>query len=264
MIYIIFQLHFTLDPKPDACYARGSYPGTNIMKKKRSVLMPIGIPSKTTRNKHNFLKKTVLSFQIMSLNKQQREKFLNTNITHKYDLLHFLPTIGQPQLAGLYLKSFYNGIKRNRLQLPNSMISDDSKFCSYCGSVYIAGFNMKMRLREETTAHNQSTSKLCYECLHCGHTKEFLIEQKSEKEPIPAKSEFVAVWPTSDTTKMEASTAGFEVVRDKDKVKKKSSAKDRAKKRKMNSLSNMLSIKKQKEENKKSKLSLSLMDFMQK
>lgn len=58
-------------------------------------------------------------------------------------------------------------------------------------------------------------------------------------------------WPQRDTTSKEEG-----------KIKKNTTAKERAKKRKQSTLSNLLAIKKEKEEAKKNKVSLSLMDFM--
>ncbi|CAR23143.1 Snm1p [Lachancea thermotolerans CBS 6340] len=181
----------------------------------------------------------------MSLNRQQREKFMASHICHKYNLLHVLPGIGQSQLSGLYLKSFYNGVKRNQLQLPEPLVNG-SKFCDSCGVVYIAGVNLDMKVQE---AENDGVGakSLVYTCRNCGKHKHFQISVKI-REPTPKPAEaFVAKWPAK---------------KDESKVKKLT-GKERAKKRKLDSLSSMLSRKREEEESKK-KLSLSLDDFLQK
>ncbi|SCU81820.1 LANO_0B04280g1_1 [Lachancea nothofagi CBS 11611] len=191
----------------------------------------------------------------MSLNRQQREKFTASHISHKYNLVHLLPSIGQSQLSGLYLKSFYNGVKRNRLQLPEQ-VTDGTKFCENCGLVHIAGVNLDMKIVDNPYGNDLKTKTLEYKCSKCGEVKHFPVERREFEEPQKAPESFVATWPGPQNSKKENAHS------DSSKVKK-SSGKERAKKRKMNSLANMLSKKKEQEANKKS-MSLSLDDFLQK
>ncbi|CEP61287.1 Snm1p LALA0_S02e10990g [Lachancea lanzarotensis] len=194
----------------------------------------------------------------MSLNRSQREKFVATHITHKYNLLHILPGIEQTQLAGLYLKSFYNGVKRNQLCLPES-ITNGTKFCEQCGVVHIAGVNLEMQVvKRETKTSGKSGRTLQYKCTQCSAIKEFVFEaaEVSRDELQKSTKELVS----------EGTSAGKikPLMENESKVKKQSSAKNRAKKRKMNSLSNMLNKKKEADASKKRSLSLNLNDFLQK
>ncbi|SCU77526.1 LAME_0A01398g1_1 [Lachancea meyersii CBS 8951] len=193
----------------------------------------------------------------MSLNRTQREKFVSTHISHKYNLLHILPGIEQTQLAGLYLKSFYNGVKRNRLHLPEPLING-TKFCEKCGLVHIAGVNLEMEIVEKSAENNENKSRILqYRCKSCGEVKEFQCEnsKSAEREAQNATSGFVAKWPSATDAASHTTTNS--------KVKKLPSAKERAKKRKMSSLLSMLNKKKEANSTKKS-LSLSLEDFLQK
>lgn len=182
----------------------------------------------------------------MSLNRQQREKFVVSHMCHKYNLLHVLPGIEQTQLSGLYLKSFYNGARRNRLQLPDHL-SKGTKFCDHCGVVYLAGVTLDMKVEESDKKSDEITKKLNFRCLSCSHSKVFPLETKPAEETSSANETFVAKWPAKP----------------KDLDVKRSKPKERAKKRKLNSLSSMLT-KKREDEAKKKKLSLSLNDFLQK
>ncbi|CUS24791.1 LAQU0S19e01706g1_1 [Lachancea quebecensis] len=181
----------------------------------------------------------------MSLNRQQRENFTASHICHKYNLLHVLPGIGQSQLSGLYLKSFYNGVKRNRLQLPEPLVNG-SKFCDKCGVVYIAGLNLDMKV-EEAIKDGVGEKSLIYTCLKCNKHKQFPITTKGPEHAPKQPEAFVAKWPAK---------------KEESKVKK-ITGKERAKKRKLDSLSSMLSRKREEEVSRK-KLSLSLDDFLQK
>ncbi|SCU93058.1 LADA_0G01112g1_1 [Lachancea dasiensis] len=193
----------------------------------------------------------------MSLNRQQRERFTATHIAYKYNLLHYLPGIEQSQLSGLYLKSFYNGTKRNRLHLPEHL-TNGTKFCEKCGVVHIAGLNLNMAIvdvmaSDDESVHNQV---LEYKCLLCGKVKQFDIgnSKRIESQQGPREG-FVAKWPSGQKTSHDAAEVNGS------QVKKLASGKERAKKRKMNTLANMLSRKKDEEANKKS-ASLNLEDFL--
>ncbi|SCU78508.1 LAFA_0A06942g1_1 [Lachancea sp. 'fantastica'] len=195
----------------------------------------------------------------MSLNRSQREKFVATHIAHKYNLLHILPSIEQPQLAGLYLKSFYNGTKRNRLNLPDS-ITNGTKFCESCGVVHIAGVNLEMQVVEkEVKASAKPERTLEYKCLQCSTTKEFTLEAAERfREDLRTTTSQPTIKGTSARNVEPHTTENASM------VKKQSSGKERAKRRKMNSLSNMLNKKKEAEASKKRSLTLSLDDFLQK
>ncbi|CCF59471.1 hypothetical protein KAFR_0H00620 [Kazachstania africana CBS 2517] len=190
----------------------------------------------------------------MSLNKEQTERFRDRHIRQEYELLHLLPAVGIPELSGLYLKSFYNSTKKYRLTLPTSITDANSKFCGTCGVLFVPTFNLSMKVITPYDKDDKAApTSLQYECLNCRKTSNFEIE-------VPKKLKHSHhVDATSGKLKSET------FLEDKKKVIK-SSAKDRAKKRKMNSLSNLLN-KKKKEDERKSKnqgslSSLSLDSFM--
>ncbi|AQZ17601.1 SNM1 (YDR478W) [Zygosaccharomyces parabailii] len=176
------------------------------------------------------------------MNRAQSERFRDTHLMYKYNLIHLLPSMEVPELSGLYLKSFYNGTKRYCLQLPQYIIEPNSKFCGTCGTVRVPTFNTQMAVVEEISENSAETFRaLQYTCLHC-NTEARLAPRKVE----PNKSR-------------EIVTRSHEPLNNK--VGKKSSAKERAKKRKKSTLSNMLSQKN--EEKKKNSFSLSLESLMQ-
>lgn len=183
------------------------------------------------------------------MNRVEAERFRDKQISQKYNLIHLLPTLNVPELSGLYLKSFYNATKRYQLQLPPLIREPEAKFCGSCGCVRIPQRNSRLSVIEEVEADTPSR-KLQYTCLHCKHVAIFpLVELPKETDPDqnPTNEKFTATWPRREKT------AG--------KVDK-SSSKMRAKKRKMNSLSSLLS-KKNEEREKRSSSSLSLESFMQ-
>lgn len=188
----------------------------------------------------------------MGLNKQQREKFLTSHMNYKYNLLHILPSISQPQLSGVYFKSFCNASKRNQVTLPEQIIADSVKFCGSCGIVFISGVNMRMRLVEECDDNGKILRTLQYTCINCSHVKNLFFDQKDTSCSEKSKEHFVATWPVPKPNSSDTENNG--------KVKK-NAAKERAKKRKMNTLTNILS-KKRETEQKKNKLSLSLEDLL--
>ncbi|AMD22529.1 HHL241Wp [Eremothecium sinecaudum] len=182
------------------------------------------------------------------MNKNQKDKFKERHISHKYNTLHTIPRVGIPQISGLYLKSFYNALKRNRIALPTSILENDRKFCSSCGCIQICGYNLEAKVVESKTA-GSITRNLAYKCLNCNKVKLFELSSQEDTTSVE-KSPFIAKWPK---TPSENKTKGA--------VTKKT-AKDRAKMRK-NTLSNMLASKKQ-ETASKNKVTLSLSDFLQK
>ncbi|AQZ15975.1 SNM1 (YDR478W) [Zygosaccharomyces parabailii] len=176
------------------------------------------------------------------MNKAQSERFRDTHLMYKYNLIHLLPSMEVPELSGLYLKSFYNGTKRYCLQLPQYITEPNSKFCGACGAVRVPSFNTQMAVVEEISENSAEISRaLQYTCLHC-NTEASLAPRKVE--PNKAKETVAGLHESLNN-----------------KVGKKSSAKERAKKRKKSTLSNMLSQKN--EEKKKNSFSLSLESFMQ-
>ncbi|QLQ78384.1 hypothetical protein HG537_0A06310 [Torulaspora globosa] len=181
------------------------------------------------------------------MNRLEADKFRDKQISQKYNLLHLLPTLNVPELSGLYLKSFFNATKRYQLQLPGLIAESEAKFCGSCGLVRIPQRNLRLSIIEEVEAKVPSR-KLQYTCLHCKHVATFPLELSKEIEPDqdPTNEKFTATWPRREKV------AG--------QVDKKSS-KLRAKRRKMNSLSNLLT--KKHEERNRSSSSLSLESFMQ-
>ncbi|QLL30821.1 hypothetical protein HG536_0A06360 [Torulaspora globosa] len=183
------------------------------------------------------------------MNRVEAQKFRDKQISQKYNLIHLLPTLNVPELSGLYLKSFLTATKRYQLQLPSLIGESEAKFCGSCGCVRIPQRNSRLSVIEEVEA-NVPSRKLQYTCLHCKHAATFpLVELSKESVPDqePTSEKFTATWPRREKV------AG--------KVEKNSS-KIRAKKRKMNSLSSLLS-KKNEEREKRSSSSLSLESFMQ-
>lgn len=174
----------------------------------------------------------------------------------KYNLIHLLPSLEAPALSALYLKSFLNATKKYELCLPSSIVDSDAKFCGKCGCVRISNFNTKMWIDEDTadkTGSNQRT--LIYLCLNCGRKAKFpLICEPQEDEVNQQENSnnagFVANWPKSVEKK------------DVNKVLKKNTAKERAKKRKSSTLSSMLAEKSESQK-KKTLSSLNLESFME-
>lgn len=191
----------------------------------------------------------------MSMNREQSDRFRDRHLGQKYNLLHMLPSIQVPELSGLYLKSFHNGAKRYKVQLPAFIEDSDSKFCGSCGCIRIPNYNVKMYTIEYTDVETGGISRnLEYRCVHCNHVAKFSMNNAFETvnsgSVPPAKTTFTATWPK--TVRQEAVNS---------KVEKRNSAKDRAKKRKMNSLSSLLSKKNNEKKNKNSP-SMSLESFM--
>lgn len=178
----------------------------------------------------------------MFMNRSQSEKFRDVHLRHEYNLIHMLPSTEMPALSGFYLKSFYNGAKRYRLQLPEFITEPDSKFCGTCGAVRVPSFNTEIAMVETGDDEGERIRALQYTCLHCSAQAKLaprkIVPEREEKLP-------------SDSPQVQR----------RDKIRKKSSAKERAKKRKKSTLSNMLSQKN--EEKKSSAFSLSLESLMQ-
>lgn len=176
-----------------------------------------------------------------TMNRVQSEKFRDVHLNHKYNLIHMLPSTEVPALSGFYLKSFYNGTKRYRLRLPESIVEPDNKFCGNCGAVRIPLFNTDMSITESNIENSgESIRALQYTCLHC-KTQAQLAPTRIQKE-IPERDEQRVKFKKEEQKK--------------DKVNKKTSARERAKKRKRSTLSNMLSQKNEEKKNKSFSLSL--------
>ncbi|QEU58543.1 Snm1 [Kluyveromyces lactis] len=186
--------------------------------------------------------------------RRDREKFMDRTMAHKYNMVHHVQRLGEPQLSGLYLKNFYNTAKRYRLPLPESIRADNVKFCGNCGCVRIAGYNLTMNLLRETDENGVVTRNLRYQCGHCQSEYNFEVDKTEPKKDPSSKEASPKVdiqWPRQSSPEVND-----------DKIKKNTTAKERAKKRKQSTLSNLLASKKEKEESKKKNVSLSLMDFM--
>ncbi|AEY96756.1 FAEL228Wp [Eremothecium gossypii FDAG1] len=177
------------------------------------------------------------------MNRLEKDNFMRIHLQHKYTLLHHLSSADVTHLSGLYLKSFYNAVKRNRVVLPNIICDGDVKFCGSCGIVYVAGVNLQAHVQETSQEDGIVKKELVYKCLKCSHEKRFVLSQSDP--PVP-KTPFVAKWPSKENSKSSIA---------------KSSGRERAKKRKKNMLSNLLAAKKQ-HESTKGKVSLQLEDFM--
>lgn len=182
------------------------------------------------------------------MNKRDKERFRDLQINHKFNLVHMLQCINQPYLSGLYLKNFYNVVKKYRLVLPESVIGEDNIFCSNCGSVHIAGFNLEMNMSEKSNKIGMVNKVLTFSCSHCDYTSDIIIENSACKNKNANKKLLTSI------SKEEGENLN--------KVNKNSSAKERAKKRRKNTLANILSTIKQNDE-KKVNNTLNLMDFIQ-
>lgn len=207
--------------------------------------------------------------QVSKLNKQQAEKYRDIQLKYKYNLLHLLPSMETPELSGVYLRSFYNSVKRYQVTLPSSINDPDTKFCGRCGAVRVPGFNLVIEQREQNEAirdGNGGTSSisdsnsnnnngnfvdsdagkgtpqrdvLVYTCLHCNHKAYFPLDS-----PKRSSSSQVATGAanTGDNKKSETISYGD------GKKRPKNSSKLRAKKRKLNTLSSILANKKKERE----------------
>lgn len=176
------------------------------------------------------------------MNRDQKTRFRDRQIRQKYDLLHMLPSIGVKELSGLYLKNFYNCTKRYQMKLPPYIKEPDQKFCGECGYIQVPTHSVRI----ETTNNDSDTSeKIEFTCLICQHKYHEILETKSRKG-IPKPM------------------AGLE--KETNQVNKKTnSAKKRAKLRKQNSLTSMLSRKEQEKKNvSRTSSVLSLESFMKK
>ncbi|CCH61388.1 hypothetical protein TBLA_0E03340 [Henningerozyma blattae CBS 6284] len=177
------------------------------------------------------------------------QEFRDRHLNQKYDLIHFLPSLGIPQLSGFYFKNFLNASKRYHLQLSEIITTKDSKFCGSCGCVRIPNVNFDM-LVENIEGDNGQQRILKYTCRNCKHCSKFELETPNigkKREDNKKEEDFIATWPSKKSA---------------NKVEKKTtSARDRSKKRKMNSLLNRLKEKND-QKLKSSSSVLSLESFM--
>lgn len=196
------------------------------------------------------------------MNKEQAGKYQERNLRQKYRLLHVLPTLNSRALSGLYYKNFHNSVKRYQITLPEQLRS--GKFCSHCGCVYVPNFNAKLQVTTNTEQDDSKKlddegmeePKKCIKlnCLNC--EKSTLFEWKSELVD-PAFEQDVNSKMNSTSSRKVSHAAK------KPQKGKISGGKDRSKKRKLNSLTNLLSKRKQeKKMEKKKSSSLSLESFM--
>lgn len=176
------------------------------------------------------------------MNRDQKIKFKERQIRQKYDLLHILPSIGVKELSGLYLKNFYNTTKRYQLRLPTYLKEPDQKFCGECGYVQVPTHSVKI---ETTNINDDTDTKMNYTCIMCQHKYDEILETKTKRG-------FSRPLKNSDKEKAQVN-------------KKVNSAKKRAKLRKQNSLTSMLSRKEQEKRNvNKTTSILSLESFLKK
>ncbi|CAB4256009.1 similar to Saccharomyces cerevisiae YDR478W SNM1 Subunit of RNase MRP, which cleaves pre-rRNA and has a role in cell cycle-regulated degradation of daughter cell-specific mRNAs [Maudiozyma barnettii] len=177
------------------------------------------------------------------MNRIQRERFRDRHLRQKYDLLHSLPTLQTPALAGLYLKSFYNATKRYDLTLPSEITDADVKFCGECGVVHVPMVNMDI----VSTSDNEQEDSLSFKCRHCNHKVSFKSNKIESKINSPPPESL--------------SNSPSPVIQNKIS---NSTAKSRAKKRKQNSLNSLLANKKKEQKNgsTSSLSSLTLESFM--
>lgn len=183
------------------------------------------------------------------MNRDQRNRFRDRHLQYQYELMHILPSVSTnpDHLSGLYLKKFYNSSKRYQLTLPVPLIEKNSgKFCPKCGVVRIPGINLTMEKRISTTGNEailKYSCKLCQENSSTSLGEEIVVKNHLSKSNTP--------------TPLRKNSDGQKDV----KISKGNSAKSRAKKRKMNSLSNLLSKKNKETKNNKGGI-LSLESFM--
>ncbi|CAI4056582.1 hypothetical protein N7582_000652 [Saccharomyces uvarum] len=200
------------------------------------------------------------------MNRDQTVKYQERNLRQKYNMLHALPTLKSKALSGLYYRNFHNSVKRYQVVLPEQLIS--GKFCPHCGCVYVPNFNATLQATTSTEQDDSAklnnediqTLKRCIEvrCLNCKMCEKFdwkteLGEQATKGEPKPIADGISA-------RKVPQATEKQQKLNTKNKS---SSGKDRSKKRKLNSLTSLLSKKNQEKNQKKNmSSSLSLESFM--
>lgn len=173
------------------------------------------------------------------MNRDQKIQFRDKQIRHKYALLHAMPTIDVPELSGMYLKNFYNSVKRYQLNLPDHIVQPDKKFCGECGYIQIPDHSVDINIISGERPEISSIAK--FKCKKCGHHYDETVLCRKQKVADSAN-----------------------ISKDIGQVKKKTNnAKLRAKMRKQNSLTSLLSKKdKEKKDVTKSASMLSLDSFM--
>ncbi|KAL3230640.1 Ribonuclease MRP protein subunit SNM1 [Nakaseomyces bracarensis] len=176
------------------------------------------------------------------MNRDQKIKFRDRQIKQKYELVHMLPSLGVKELSGLYLKNFFNCTKRYHYKLSDYVKEPDQKFCGECGYIQVPTHSVKI---ETIQVEQDRQTVIKFTCLMCKHTYNETIEVKTKKStPKPTLD------PEAKSHQINKNT---------------NSAKKRAKLRKQNSLTSMLSRKDQEKKNvKKSSSMLSLESFMKK
>lgn len=188
------------------------------------------------------------------MNKDQKIKFRDRHLRYQYELLHFIPSItSHPDtLSGLYLRKFYNSTKRYQLNLPPTLVDKCGKFCPQCGVVRVLGVNSSTHLSKDS---DKDDTLLIYKCQLCKNE----TRSPSLGQPLPAPA-------LSPSSSLSAANSSASLSPGIGKVEKSGNkAKARAKKRKMNNLSNLLSQKdKERKDSNKHKGLLSLESFMQK
>lgn len=197
------------------------------------------------------------------MNKDQKIKFRDRHLQYQYDLLHQLPSIIKTtnNLSGLYLKRFYNSTKKYQLNLPSPLTDSMGKFCPKCGVVRVPCINTSMKIQPNQnnppkSSSSSSTSSLIYYCLLCSNETacEVIDTQLPSLDNIHPSAK-------NNNTNNNKTTTVIQNIKKVNKSENK--AKIRAKKRKMNTLANLLSQKDRENKNKqKSNGLLSLESFM--
>ncbi|KAG7925148.1 hypothetical protein KL925_004625 [Ogataea polymorpha] len=139
---------------------------------------------------------------------------------YQYNLVH---AAKDGRLRRQLRRRFLATCHRHSLMLPEAVGEDGYIFCHRCEDVLVSGINLQIRVRYESKGGVRKRL-LCYKCLGCRHemTKDVLVQGKEAGKSV-----------------------------------EKSNAKERARKRKKNNLSELLKNKQPKQAK-----TLDLMDFM--
>lgn len=182
------------------------------------------------------------------------DKLTNNQITSLH-LLNLSHTVPLNPLNRIYKDTFDNFTREKCISLPINYIEET--FCGKCGQVFIPGITMSIRIKypKKKGSTNQRNRILRHSCLGCNHKSDHVL---------PMLSSHIAASPSPNvdiTPKVKSdNTGGFKATWPKRETMK---SKERLKKRKQNSLSNLLALKKKEKENESKQVnSLNLMEFM--
>lgn len=177
------------------------------------------------------------------------------HLKHLYDLTHGVPDT--PELSGVYTQKLVKAVAKQGNSLPQQVC--DGKFCSHCQCLFIAGVNMSMRVVYKKSKSKSKTKKL-------GKERGWKVDKTDETKVFRERSLRLTCFTCNKNTNLPILNPKpkLEVQKETFVAKwepQKSTAKDRAKKRKRNNLASLLSSKKEADSKGKSGL-LSLDDFM--